>query len=83
MYLAYCDKTDISGRMWETKYANAVFQTNIVSNYNQLCFAHKSVQIIFKWKSCYTKVMFWQNETGPLTYVLYMVLTASLWFANI
>ena len=49
MYLAYYDETlDVSGRIWEIEYVNAVFQTNIASIYNQLCLTNKSVQIIFK-----------------------------------
>ena len=52
MYLAYCDETfDVSGRIWEIEYVNAVFQTNIASIYNQLCLTHRSGQIIFKLKS--------------------------------
>ena len=44
MYLAYCDDTlDVSGRIWEIKYASAVFLTNITSIYNQLGLTHKSV----------------------------------------
>ena len=58
MYLAYCDETlYVTGRIWEIKYVNAVFQTNIASIYNQLCLTHKIVQVIFKLKSCHTKVM--------------------------
>ena len=49
MYLAYNDETlDVSGRIWEMKYVNTIFQTNISSIYNQSCLTHKSVQIIFK-----------------------------------
>ena len=48
MYLAYRDETlDVSGRIWEIKYVNAIFITNIASIYNQLCLTDKSVQIIY------------------------------------
>ena len=37
----YYDETlDVTGRIWEMKYVNTIFQTNISSIYNQSCFTH-------------------------------------------
>ena len=81
-----CETLDISGRIWQIKYVNAVFQTNIASIYNQLCLTHKSVYIIFKLKSGYTKVMF-LNISAKWNWSLNLCLLygwiASLRFTNI
>ena len=59
MHLAYCDiPLDVSGGEGKTNYVNYVFQTYIALIYNDVCYAHKDVQIIFRLNNFHTKAAF-------------------------